>query len=126
MKFEVFEKIITTIQDQQQKSFDLCRLGIDLINYEEGYSEVVSLLFKAYYGETGADWIDWYMYERESFDDLNAATDEEGNPICYDIKSLWKHVEECRASVDFKEYSLPAKKMPLSQSDLENFFRKML
>lgn len=127
MKLEVFEKIITTLQAQQQKSYELCRMGIDLINYEDGYSEAISLLFRAYYGAEGADWIDWYLYERESFkDDPYAATDAQGNPICYDLPSLWKYVEEIRVSVDFEEYSLPGPKRPLSQSDLENLFGRML
>lgn len=127
MKFEVFEKIITTLQVQQQKSIDLCRFGIDLINYEEGYSETVSLLFRAYYGEEGADWIDWYMYERnpDSGDPLQAQ-DADGNPICYDIRSLWKMVEEIRVSVDFKEYSLPAPRKPLTQADLDRFFGNLI
>lgn len=127
MKFEVFEKIITTLQVQQQKSFDLCRMGIDLLNYEDSYAEAISLLFRAYYGEVGADWIDWYMHERDSFTgDLNAATDGDGNPICYDLPSLWRCVEEIRVSVDFEEYSLPGPKRPLSQSDLENLFKKLI
>ena len=127
MKLEVFEKIITTLQAQQQKSYDLCRMGIDLMSYEDGYAEAVSLLFKAYYGAEGADWIDWYMYERESFaNDPNAATDAAGNPICYDIPSLWRYVEEIRVSVDFEEYSLPGPKRPLTQSELENLFKSFL
>lgn len=127
MKFEVFEKIVTTLQAQHQKSFDLCRMGIDLMSYEDGYAETITLLFRAYYGAEGSDWIDWYMYERESFNgDLNAATDADGNPICYDIPSLWKYVEEIRVSVDFEEYSLPTPRRPLSQSDLENLFGRMI
>jgi hypothetical protein len=127
MKLAVFEKIINTMQANQQRSLDLCKLGVDLINHEEGYAEVISLLLKAYYGEAGADWIDWYMYERESFaDDPNAATDADGNPICYDIPSLWKQVEECRVSVDFEEYSLPVPKEPMSEDDFRNLFGKFM
>ena len=127
MKFEVFERIMSTLSDQRQKSFDLCKMGIDLINYEDGYSETISLLFRAYYGVAGADWIDWYMYERESLaGDLNAATDADGTPICYDIESLWKCVEECRVSVDFVEYSLPGKKSTMSQADFNDLFNKFI
>jgi hypothetical protein len=127
MKFEVFEKIVTTLQAQQQKSYDLCRFGIDLINFEEGYSETISLLFRAYYGSDGADWIDWYMYERDpDSGDLNQAHDADGNPICYDIRSLWQTVEEIRVSVDFEEYILPAPRKPPTPADLDKFFGKFL
>jgi hypothetical protein len=128
MKLEVFERIMKVLQEQQQRSHEMCKFGVDLINYEDGWSEVISLLFRAYYGEEGADWIDWYMFERESLfgDKINQAHDGNGHSICYDIPSLWKCVEECRVSVDFEEYSLPKQKRPLSPADLENLFGKFL
>lgn len=127
MKLEVFEKIVTTLQVQQQKSYDLCRMGIDLINFEEGYGETINLLFRAYYGSAGADWIEWYMYERDpDSGDPNQAWDANGNPICYDIPSLWRYVEEIRVSVDFEEYTLPAPRKPLTPADLDRFFGKFL
>jgi len=127
MKLEVFERIIGLIQAQQEKSHALYKIGIDALNYEEDFQEAISLLLKAYYGEEGADWIDWFLYERESLsgDLTNAATDADGNPICYDVPSLWKCVEECRVSVNFEEYSLPTKRATITQSDLENMFKKM-
>ena len=111
MKLEVFERIITQIQAQHERSFAANRLGIDLINYEEEHAEVIHLLLSAYYGEEGRDWIEWYLYERDSINgEVNQAWDKDGNPICYDIPSLWKEVEECRVSESFKEYELPKKK----------------
>lgn len=128
MKLEVFERIMSTLHAQQEKSFALCKVGIDLMNYEDGWNETISLLIRAYYGEQGADWIDWYLYERATIDgeDRHKAWDEDGNPICYDIPSLWKCVEECRVSVDFKEYSLPPRRAEFSQIDLENIFKKFI
>jgi len=55
MKLEVFERIITQIQNQQERSFAANKLGIDLMTYEEEYSEVIHLLLSAYYGETGRE-----------------------------------------------------------------------
>jgi hypothetical protein len=108
MKLEVFERIITQIQHQRDRSFAANKLGIDLISYEEDYSEIIHLLLSAYYGEEGRDWIDWYLYERDSLSgEVNQAWDKDGNPICYDIPSLWKQVEEIRVSESFKEYELP-------------------
>jgi serine/threonine protein phosphatase PrpC len=50
------------------------------------------------------------------YEDTDQAWDENKNPICYDIPSLWKHVEELRVSSDFQEY-VPRKKM--SPEDIE-------
>ena len=93
MKLEVFERIVNGIISQQEKSHTLYKMGIDLMGHEESYQETVSLLLRAYYGADGADWIDWYIYEREGISgNINDATDADGNPICYDIPSLWRFV----------------------------------
>jgi hypothetical protein len=108
MKLEVFNKIIESIQNQEKRSHEAYRLGIDLINYDVDYTLTIDLLFKAYYGEEGADWISWFLYERDSLTggEPNAAWDANGDPICFDVPSLWKYVEELRCSNDFKEYEL--------------------
>lgn len=127
MKLEVFERIVSGIISQQEKSHTLYKMGIDLMGHEESYQETVSLLLRAYYGADGADWIDWYIYEREGIGgNINDATDADGNPICYDIPSLWRCVEEIRVSVDFEEYSLPKRKLEMSQTDFNDLFGKFL
>jgi hypothetical protein len=127
MKLEVFEKIINRIVDQQERSHALYKMGIDTMGYEEGYQEITGLLLRAYYGEAGADWIEWFLYEREGVGgSINDATDADGNPICYDIPSLWKCVEEIRVSVDFKEYDLPKQKTKMTQTDFNELFGKFL
>ena len=125
MKFEVFERIVTQIQNQQERSFAINKLGIDLITYDEEYSEVIHLLLSAYYGEVGRDWIDWYLYERDSLSgEINQAWDQDNNPICYDIPSLWKEVEELRVSEDFKEYELPKRMSEGGLIDFEKLIGK--
>lgn len=125
MKLEVFDKIITQIQNQRNRSFAANRLGIDLMMYEEDYAEIISLLLSAYYGEAGRDWIDWYLYERDSVNgEVHQAWDEKGDPICYDIPSLWKHVEEIRVGEDFKEYELP-KRAATDPIDFEQIIGKL-
>jgi hypothetical protein len=130
MRLEVFEAIITKIKSQADKSFDLLQMGIDLMNYEDDYSAIISLFFKAYYGEEGDDWISWFLYDRESFTkggEPNQAWDKDGNEICYDIPSLWKTVEELRCSTDFVEYELPKPKADpsdLMSTMFGNVFKK--
>jgi hypothetical protein len=61
-----------------------------------------------YYGKEGTDWIYWYLYERDPVGTIDQATDKDGNAICYDDKSLWEEVEQCRLD-NTKEYELPKK-----------------
>jgi len=108
MKLEVFEEIVKTIKEQSDLNHKLYELGVDLIEYSEPYDKIWSLLLKAYYGKIGEDWISWFIFERDSVSgEPNQAWDENDEPICYDIPSLWKHVEELRCSIDFEEYELP-------------------
>ena len=109
MKLEVFEKVINQIKEQDDKISTLYKMGVDLIEFSDSYSSLRSLLLRAYYGEDGEDWISWFLYERDSSvgADPNQAWDKDGTPICYDIPSLWKCVEETRCSTDFVEYDLP-------------------
>lgn len=120
MKLEVFEKIVTLIKEQSERSFKLAEMGVDLINYEDSYAAAITLLLRAYYGTEGEDWISWYLYEKESLSgEILQAWDKEGNEICYDIPSLWKCVEELRCADDFVEYELPEVK-PIDEDFIIN------
>ena len=120
MKLEVFEKILTLIKEQSERSFKLAEMGVDLINYEDSYAAAITLLLRAYYGAEGEDWISWYLYEKEGLSgEILQAWDKEGNEICYDIPSLWKCVEELRCADDFVEYELPEPK-PIDENFIIN------
>ena len=106
MRQEVFTHILDKIRDKSKRIDDLYELGIDLINFSDDSNEVIDILFKVYYGKEGADWIDWYLWEREPDGDQHQATDGVGNPLCYDDKSLWEEVERCRLE-NKAEYELP-------------------
>lgn len=123
MKLEVFTEIINSIQRQNHIETEAYSIGIDLINFTDEYSKIYTLLLRAYYGQEGEDWISWYIFERDHSSDEAQAWDENKNPICYDIPSLWKHVEEIRCSDDFKEYELPTRS-EIGIDVFENFFGK--
>jgi len=81
MKLEVFTEVINRLRKQSDKQDVLYELDIDLINYSDDYTSIINILF-------------------------DQATTNDGKPICYDIKSLWEEVEQCR--LDNKdEYELP-------------------
>lgn len=124
MNLDVFELIITTLEKQSRKSFEISKLGIDLLEYEDGWIGAVSLLVSAYYGTEATRWIEWYLYDREGPEGKHPeAKDKDGTIICNDVHSLWKKVEEIRVSNDFIEFSLPEKKT-VDQDDLIRFFAK--
>ena len=96
MRQEVFTHILDKIRDKSKRIDDLYELGIDLINFSDDSNEVINILLEVYYGKEGADWISWYLWEHDLNGDKYQATDKDGNPICYDDRSLWEEVERCR------------------------------
>lgn len=109
MKFESFEYLIKKIKETEDLNHRFYTMGLDLQNIVDPFHNLITHLLKVYYGKEGEDWISWFLYERRDGDEIQA-WDKEGNEICYDLKSLWTHVEEIRVSIDFEEY-VPEKEM---------------
>ena len=109
MKYKVFKEVITKLQEVQEKSRSLYKLGIDLSNYiEDDYSEIITLILKSHYGLEGEDMISWWLYE----DVEKVLYENDSDKIVRELKTisqLWEYVEELRNSEDFKEYELPKK-----------------
>jgi len=97
MNYEQFKILIENLEKIKDRTHNLYDYGVDLINYDEDYQRTIALLIKCVFDEQGEDWINWYLYERVSFDGkIHEAWDENKNPICYDIKSLWSVVKPYR------------------------------
>ncbi len=95
MTKDLFEEIILKLQMLHEKNYQLYKLGIDLMEYTEPYERIIDVLFKSSFNEDQLGWIDWYLYERKTISgDILEAHDADGNPICYDIDSLWETVQE--------------------------------
>ena len=108
MKLEVFTEILNRLRKQSDKHDILYELDIDLINFSDDHASVINILLEVYYGKEGSDWISWYLWERDPLGTIDQATTNDGKPICYDIKSLWEEVEQCRLD-NTKEYELPVR-----------------
>jgi len=108
MKLEVFTEILNRLRKQSDKEHALYVLDIDTINFSDNYTSVINILLEVYYGKDGADWIGWYLWERDPLGTIDQASTNDGLPICYDIQSLWEEVEQCRLD-NTKEYELPVK-----------------
>ena len=95
MKYEEFEKYIALQQKLMERSHSLSKLGIDTLEYNEMFYNLIEVLTKEIFSEEQRDWIDWYLFERVSpTGEILKAWDKDDNEICYDIKSLWKEIAQ--------------------------------
>lgn len=94
MTYETFEKLIKQLEIFRERSSKLYDLGVNLLDFEEPYHELCTLLLIDIFGELGYDWISWYLFERQSHSgEVLQAWDENDKEICYDIPSLWEEVK---------------------------------
>ena len=118
MTYERFLKVVLGLQKQDREISKAYKLKIDLLDFVDPYHTIISELIKEIYGEEGYEWFSWFCYESDygqkdwskhasykQTDDGKivleyeagevrfGATDEEGNPICYDVESLYQYLE---------------------------------
>lgn len=95
MDLKTFTILIEGIQNKIKKDSKAYDLGIDLLSYDdEYYAQVVKPLLLQVFTKEGLDWIEWFIYERESFSGSTLqAWNEKGKEICFDIPSLYDTVK---------------------------------
>lgn len=116
MKLEHFEKILKNYREGNDMISDLYSIGFDLMEGKYKLSDSFYHLFisslESHYTKDGIDWVIWFIFENEwgdkdwgkkpkltdnglevGEDKQHGATDENGTPICYDIPSLWRYIE---------------------------------
>ncbi len=97
MDFKQFKEVIERLKKVSERSHSAYLIGLDLMNYDEDYHNVVTILLKSIFEEEGCDWISWFLYEREGFNGkILPAQDADGNEICHTIESLWETVKQYR------------------------------
>lgn len=102
MTKKTFKEIILNLQLTSKRSHELYKLGVDLMNVEEPYHKIIDQLMRECFNEEQIGWIDWFLYERETYGgEILEAHDADGNPICYDVDSLWETVSESGQQADF-------------------------
>lgn len=95
MDLNTFTTLIEGIQNKIKKDGEAYDLGVDLLSYGDAYyAQVVKPLLLQVFTKEGLDWIEWFIYERESFSGSTLqAWDEKGKEICFDIPSLYDTVK---------------------------------
>ena len=96
MTYENFSKAILKLQKQDRELQLLLKHKVDLLDLVDPYQEIIGTLIKEIYGEEGYDWFGWYCYENDYGTRGLKAWDENKKKICYNHKSLWKHLESIR------------------------------
>jgi hypothetical protein len=121
MKLEHFEKLMNEYRKGSEMISELHSIGFDLMEGRYTLGESLYNIFisglETHYTDNGVDWVTWFMFENEWGEkdwnkvpsykktedgvmvldmdsDRYGATDEDDNPICYDIKSLWEYIEK--------------------------------
>lgn len=124
MTFDAFESIMAQYRQLTREMSELYDMGFDFFegryNWSYHIENIIATAYGTHYTEAGVDWIEWFMHENDFGDkdwstirrwdpetkqyiddgDVTAnwksygAHDEKGNPICYDVKSLWEYVEQ--------------------------------
>jgi len=97
MQYSTFLSIIQRLQRQDKDLQEAYRKKIDLLDFVDPYHSIISDLIKEIYGGIGYDWWSWFCYENKYGKGKLEAWDENKNPICYDVKSLWKYLETLRS-----------------------------
>ena len=98
MQLNEFQKLIEKFKETSDKLSELHDLGFDF--YEGKYqlmSDVDSMfdiIISSLYTNEGVDWINWFIYETDFGNKKLEAFDENKNPICYDINSLYEYIEK--------------------------------
>ena len=117
MKYEVFSKVLSCIKELDEKSQKAYEAGIDLLNFTEPYSQAIWHLFGAYYGKSGKDWIEWFIYEKDGRKGITAHNSR-GEEICKTEKELWKIIEKEKTD----DYVL---RKPLTEKEREKILKDM-
>ena len=98
MQLKEFQNLLEKYKSFSDKISELHDIGFDF--YEGKYplmSDVESLfdiMISTHYNEKGLDWINWFIYETNYGKKDMEGKDENGNPICYDVNSLFEYIEK--------------------------------
>jgi len=94
MTYENFLKVILHQQKMDRQINEAYKLKIDLIEFVDGYNEIISTLIKEIYGEQGYEWYSWFCYENDYGTGTLTANEIDGTPICYSHETLWEYLEK--------------------------------
>ena len=96
MTFDKFERLTNLMVNQSTTMDHAYKLKIDLLDFVDDYSTLISELWSVILTNEGADWFSWFMYEKNYISDgignpkLTAYND--GKEICIDLPELYEYL----------------------------------
>ena len=96
MKYDFFKTIVLTLKRQDKTIKEFYDRGVFLNDFADPYYAIVTMFIKEIYGEEGYDWFAWFCYENDYGRGKLQGYVNENKEICYDIKSLYDHLESLR------------------------------
>jgi hypothetical protein len=100
MTYERFLKITLGLQKQDSVVSNLYKEKVDLLDFVDPYHGFISELLREIYGDIGYDWWSWFCYDNDFGQKGLEAWDEDENPICYSLESLWEYLEKNKPKKD--------------------------
>ena len=123
MKYETYLKVMSNYQKFQSNIDSLYEVGVDLMEGKYAVSniplEIMEVAFASHYTKEGWDWITWFIFENEwgqkdwsrtktylkitkgkiefvedEGDNHYGAMDKDGNPLAYNLESLYNLLEQ--------------------------------
>lgn len=97
MEFEIFEKVINTIQNGAKAEDAVYEYGIDLNEVLEPHREAIMDLFANEYGVDNVNWITYYMWGLNFGEEPYDAVDRFGRAVeIHTLEDLWAFLEDSR------------------------------
>lgn len=122
MTYENFTEQLLAYRKFQRDTYELYEMGFDFIEGKFKLTDLVNTMLQSsiesHYGQEGFDWVEWFIYESNwgekdwstsdtykvnedgtseivhKKDEVRfGAYDEEDNPICYSLESLWEYLQ---------------------------------
>lgn len=98
MEYKDFKKIINTHKSGMSMISELYDLGFDLMEGKFQLTEIIDKQFDTIlslvYTDAGIDWVTWFIYESNYGTKTGITATDDGEPICYSLKSLWEYIEK--------------------------------
>jgi hypothetical protein len=96
MEYEKLEKYISILSDQHKKVNQIYKLGVDIIDFTDQYHTLFKMLWGEILTPEGLDWLEWFIWDKGAIEgeikEEIGAWDEDGNPICQDLKGLYEYL----------------------------------
>ena len=98
MQRKEFKKLLKKYKSLSNKLSKLNDIGFDFYEGKFPLMSDVEFIFDltilSHYTQQGADWVNWFVYETDYGKRDMQGRDENDNPICYDVNSLYDYIEK--------------------------------